>query len=203
MREWTTALCRDQPLTTLQVGLEAGLALERAADSKHIGVAVLLDCSKCYEHVGQDLALRLTINYARPPPIASLAFAAYRQERRLRVDGAVGDSTQAVSGLVAGCGFAKDFLRARLLQRRQLQLNAQIRDYVGDVVVLRVMSGASAIPEFQADLRRLRAWYQDAGLKLSPAKEQILIFSKQHQRTWCSFEPEAAEILTTQAKDLG
>jgi hypothetical protein len=71
--DWTTTLCRDQPLSTLQLGLEAGLALERAAESKHIGVVVLLGCSKFYEHVGQDLALRLALNYGCPPRVASLA----------------------------------------------------------------------------------------------------------------------------------
>ncbi len=108
-----------------------------------------------------------------------------------------------MSGLVAGCGFAKDCLRLRLLQTRQLHLSALIRDYVDDVVVFRVMPDASAIPDSQADLQRLRAWCQTVGLKVSPTKEQLLIFSKQHQRLWRSFEPEAAEILTHQAKDLG
>ena len=83
-----------------------------------MGVAVwgplFLDVSKCYESVAHTLAGNRAIDTGCHPRITNLVMSMYQGTRRLLVDGAISQPLRGHSGLMAGCSFARDFLKAFL-----------------------------------------------------------------------------------------
>ena len=76
--------------------------------------AAFLDVSKCYERVAHTLAGNRAIETGCHPRITSLVMSMYQGKRRLLVDGAISKPLSGNSGLMAGCSFARDFLKAFL-----------------------------------------------------------------------------------------
>ena len=72
------------------------------------------------------------------PVVVNLVISMYQGVRRLLVDGAVSKPLQGNSGLMAGCSFARDFLKAFLSPLTEGVLKEYIRDYVDDIVVIQM-----------------------------------------------------------------
>ena len=77
-------------------------------------ITAFLDCSKCYERVSHDTAFTRMLQTGCNPTIANLVMDLYQGERRIRVHGATSMIMKAKAGLIAGCAFAKDVLKAFL-----------------------------------------------------------------------------------------
>ena len=98
--------------------------------------AAFLDVSKCYEGVTHVVAGRRALEAGCPSTVIKLAMHMYQGSRRLMVEGAMAAPLQGNSGLMAGCSFARDFLKAFLLPLTSGQHAEHLRDYVDDIVVL-------------------------------------------------------------------
>ena len=94
--------------------------------------AALLDVSKCYERVAHTLAGNRATETGCNPRVTNLVMSMYHGTRRLLVDGATSQHLLGNSGLMAGCSFARDFLKAFLSPLTEGARGAQIRDYVDD-----------------------------------------------------------------------
>ena len=73
-----------------------------------------LDCSKCYERIDHSTARARAEAAGLPSRLGRMIFAMYGGERRVKVHGAVSRAGRFMRGLVAGCSFAKDVLKAFL-----------------------------------------------------------------------------------------
>ena len=76
------------------------------------------------------------------PTIASLVMDFYQGERRIRVHGAISQVMRSRAGLIAGCAFAKDVLKAFLEPIKNV-MTAECRDHVDDI---RGFKAEKAIP---------------------------------------------------------
>ena len=73
-----------------------------------------------------------------PGTIINMAMHIYSGPRYLRVHGAVAKAARGRHGLIAGCSFAKDILKAFLKPISALGRFTTFRDYVDDMVVTAV-----------------------------------------------------------------
>ena len=73
-----------------------------------------------------------------PATIINMAMHIYSGPRYLRAHGAVAKAASGRHGLIAGCSFAKDILKAFLKPISALGRFTTFRDYVDDMVVTAV-----------------------------------------------------------------
>ena len=107
-----------------------------------------MDCSKCYERVSHDDAFKRMVRSGCKPTIANLAMDLYQGERRIRVHGAISQVMRAKAGIIPGCAFAKDVLKAFLEPIKQIT-TAECRDYVDDITIIaRGFKAEQVIPNF-------------------------------------------------------
>ena len=59
----------------------------------------------------------------------------YQGQRRIKVHGAASKTLRAKAGIIAGCAFAKDALKAFLEPIKEV-MQAECRDYVDDITVI-------------------------------------------------------------------
>ena len=77
-------------------------------------LSTFLDCSKCYERIEHYVAVTRAIELGFPATIGNLNASIYSGSRYVRVHGAVAQPAKGRHGLIAGCSFAKDLLKAFL-----------------------------------------------------------------------------------------
>ena len=96
----------------------------------------LLDCSKCYERVEHRTAAARAVETGFPDTVLNLVMNMYSGPRLIRAHGAVSRTATGYHGLIAGCSFAKDLLKAFLTTTALLDVPATFRDYVDDMTLL-------------------------------------------------------------------
>ena len=69
------------------------------------------------------------------PKIANLVMDLYQGQRRIKVHGATSKILRAKVGLIAGCAFAKDVLKAFLEPMKEV-MEAERRDDVDDITII-------------------------------------------------------------------
>ena len=106
---------------------------------KHV-LSAFLDCSKCYERIEHRTAGQRATGTGCPATIINMAMHIYNGPRYLRAHGAVAKAASGRHGLIAGCSFAKDILKAFLKPVSALGKVTTFRDYVDDMVVTAVGS---------------------------------------------------------------
>ena len=107
--------------------------------------------------------------------VVNLVISMYQGARRLLVDGAVSKPPQGNLGLMAGCSFARDFLKAFLTPLTGGELKDQIRDYVDDVVVIQLGTGTTDTARgLKKGVTEVKLWMEANGLRLNETKEQVL-----------------------------
>lgn len=93
-----------------------------------------LDCSKCYERAGHNVAGSRALLAGLPGRIAnSVFFDMHGADRHIKAQGAVAPPRCGNRGLVAGCAFAKDILQAFLAEPLRQCPTGQPRDSVDDI----------------------------------------------------------------------
>jgi len=114
-----------------------------------------------------------------------MIFAMYGGERRARVHGAVSKAGRFVRGLVAGCSFAKDVLKAFLGPHLSAPRHGRLRDYVDDLA-LRVVDvcPARGAWRLRQDLDKLREALKLDNMALNPGKERIWVPTAAGRAAW-------------------
>ena len=161
----------------------------------------LLDCSKCYERVAHALAGQRAVDAGFPDTILNLIFNMYSGPRRLRAHGAISNTTTGHHGLIAGCSFAKDLLKAFLRTAATLPMHATFRDYVDDMTLL--STGATpdeAAMRLQESLDIVKAQLIQDNMCLNDDKQQIYGNTQAVRDAWN--ERNSVPAVDT-AKDLG
>lgn len=111
--------CNEWPLQLRDghVGAAALAATTRAStETQHYhgehSLLAFVDCSKCYERAGHALAGQRAFRSGLAVWVANMVFDAHKGHRHIKVYGAVARPRTGGNGLVAGCVFAKDILKA-------------------------------------------------------------------------------------------
>ena len=136
-----------------------------------------------------------------PDTVLNLIMHMYSGPRRLRAHGAISSTTHGHHGLIAGCSFAKDLLKAFLSIVHTLDLPAHFRDYVDDMILY--VAGATpeqAVEQLQEALRLLKQQLVADNMQLNDDKQQIFNAQNATRDAWDSCN--AAPAVAT-AKDLG
>ena len=80
---------------------------------------------------------------------------------------------RAKAGLIAGCAFAKDVLKA-LLDPINTVMTAECRDYVDDITIIATGHKAGkVIPDFFEQLQKAENWLTQNNMTLNEKKEQL------------------------------
>ena len=90
------------------------------------GLQQMLSHDKAYERMTQT---------GCHPKIANLVMDLYQGQRRIKVHGAASRTLRAKAGILAGCAFAKDVLKAFLDPIKEV-MQAECRDYVDDITII-------------------------------------------------------------------
>ena len=69
------------------------------------------------------------------PKIANLVMDLYQGQRRIKVHGATSRTLRAKAGIIAGCAFANDVLKAFLELIKEV-MQTECRDYVDDITII-------------------------------------------------------------------
>ena len=109
------------------------------AQGKHALMA-FLDCSKCYERVSHALAAARAAETGMPLRVLNMVMNVYSGPRLVRAHGAVALPVAGNHGLIAGCAFAKDVLKAFLKEAAEVAKPLCFRDYVDDMTLMTVGS---------------------------------------------------------------
>ena len=133
-------------------------------------ITAILDCSKCYERENHKDAFRRTLRSGCNPTKANLVMDLYQGARIIRVHGAISQVMRAKAGLIAGCAFAKDVLKAFLETIKQVT-TAECRDYVDDITIIaRGFKAEKVIPKFYEQLQQAKNWLRQNNMILNGKK---------------------------------
>eukprot|EP00972_Heterocapsa_arctica_P040994 6042357-Heterocapsa_arctica.AAC.1 len=97
---------------------------------KHFSSAYI-DCSKCYERVNHKVAATAAINTGCDPAIVALSFNLYKTPRSMQVHKSNTQPMEANGGILAGCAFAVNILKA-MIKHDVKDDDNELRDYVDD-----------------------------------------------------------------------
>ncbi len=118
-----------------------GLALEDGLEA----AASFLDVSKAYEGVNHVTLAIEVVRRGFPPVLAQMAVAAYKGERRVRVDGCVApEGARPRRGIIAGCALAVTMMGIYMLPVIEAARGPgvqMIRDYVSQGSWPRALGG--------------------------------------------------------------
>ena len=135
LHTWSRTLRGGRHKGAAEFAAATRIDMELASWSGLFTLLALLDCSKCYERVAHALAGARARDSGFPDTIFNLIFSLYSGPRRLRAHGAISNPT-GHHGLIAGCSFAKDLLKAFLHTTATLPMQVTFRDYVDDMTPL-------------------------------------------------------------------
>ena len=167
----------------------------------HHTLLALLDCSKCYERVEHRTAAARAEASGFPDTVLNLVMNMYSGPRLIRAHGAVSRPATGHHGLIAGCSFAKDLLKAFLATTALLDVPATFRDYVDDMTLL--AHGASpqqAAVKLQHALTMVKHQLRQDNMSLNDEKEQIYGPTVAVRHAWHVLTGTPA---VSTAKDLG
>ena len=109
-----------------------------------------------------------------PGQIVDLVIGMYQGPRRIRTQGASSEAILGDAGLVAGCSFAKDFLKAFLKPARHAVTQCRFRDYVDDIALTCTGREATQVARELATARQqVGDWLTQNNMVLNEAKEQV------------------------------
>ena len=133
VKEWVLNLHGGEIRAPEDLVWEVAARAETAKANGRCHAAAYFDCSKCYERVRHDVAIKDALDTGCDPVIVALCFAMYGQKRTISVHGAEIRGVNADRGLLAGCGFAVHYLKA--VANKRIKGDNDVRDYVDDVVL--------------------------------------------------------------------
>ena len=169
-------------------------------EGKHT-ITAYLDCSKCYERIEHETAGHRAVDSGCPVAIINMAMSIYSGPRYIRVHGAVAKPARGRHGLIAGCSFAKDILKAFLIPTAALARVTLFRDYVDDMVITSTgKQPDQAVNKLIADLKQIKKGLREDNMLLNDAKEQIFGPTADIRKAWSNATGRKAE---GQVKDLG
>jgi len=202
VRDWMCRLYGKRVPGTLE------LAWMTSADREMDGLipqrttGLFLDCSKCYERVRPAVAAERAVATGCPVVMVNLVIGLYQQERYIWTNGAFSRGFLANSGLMAGCSFARDFLKAFLTPG--LHLVPGVRDYVDDLVLVVKAPSVEASADLLRDLGcRLKNWLQQNHMVLNESKEQIWAPTAAMRKALLALPEFAQANIVSVVKDLG
>ena len=107
------------------------------------------------------------------PNIANLVIDLYQGQRRIKVHGATSRTLRAKAGIIAGCAFAKDVLKAFLEPTREV-MQAECRDYVDDITVIARGRPQIYHPFFYEQLKAAKQWLTENNMVLNEKKNRFM-----------------------------
>ena len=147
-------------------------------------ITAFLDCSKCYERVSHDKAYTRMIQTGCHPKIANLVMDLYQVQRRIKVYGATPKTLHAKAGIIAGCAFANDVLKAFLEAVKEV-MQAECRDYVDDIMIIaRGCDHKYTIPFSHKQLATAKNWLTQNNMVLNEKKELIYANNAKFKKAW-------------------
>jgi hypothetical protein len=109
----------------------------------------------------------------------------YSGPRLVRAHGAVAKPVSGHHGLIAGCAYAKDILKAFLGDAAKAAEPLQFRDYVDDMTLLAVgRTGTLAAKSLQRGLDRVKLVLRKDNMMLNDDKEQVFAQFKETRDAW-------------------
>ena len=170
-------------------------------------ILALLECSKCHERVEHFTGREDAQNSGCPQDIADTAFLHYAGTRILRAHGARGPPTTGAHGIVAGCSFAKDFLKSFLLPAPRSAIKANSRDYVDDTTLLgtghthtHTHTPTAAATQLLEDRDRVKEHLRAQNMQLDDSKERVLGPTAAVRKAW---EDATGSQAVDVVRDLG
>ena len=157
-RDWSLSIHGGTHIGAAAMAHHTHTTMELAHWRHHHVAMALIVCSKCYERVEHYQAQSDAATTGCPADIVSTALAHYGGKRILRANGAVGPAVSGAHGIIAGCAYAKDILKAFLLPIARQTENTTFRDYVDDMTLLSVAeTPTQAVLNLHEDLQRIKA----------------------------------------------
>ena len=106
------------------------------------------------------------------PKIANLVMGLYQGQRRIKLHGAASRTLRAKAGIIAGCAFAKDVLKAFLEAIKEV-MQAECRDYVDDITIIaRGHDHRYTIPFFHEQLTAAKKLLTQSNMVLNEKKNR-------------------------------
>ena len=122
-KDWSLSIHGGKHLGAAALAYDTQVRIEKAHwAGEHVLIA-FLDCSKCYERIEHSIAGQDTVATGCPDTIANMVFHQYAGNRIVRAHGAAAKPLQGNHGLIAGCSYAKDILKAFLIPTAGLVTN--------------------------------------------------------------------------------
>ena len=183
------------------MGARTHIDMELAAWRGPYTLLALLGCSTCYERVAHALPGKRSVDTGFPDTLMNLTLHMYSGPRRRRAHGAISRPTAEHHGLIAGCSFAEDILKAVLRTTATLPIPAIFRDCVDDMTLL-----ATGATPHEAASNLLQS--SDAAHNQVNADNMFLSADKQHiyggsRRVREALETPSDTPAVDTAKDLG
>lgn len=146
---------------------------------KHILLACL-DCSKCYESVGHQLAGDKAVGTGLQPRVANVIFDMHNGDRR---DKALPE--EGNQGLVAGCAFAKGILKAFMTAIKTECPERKLRDCVDDTTLsVEGDTAAECAGRMHTQLEHLKGGLRKDNMALDDGKPPVQGLTKKVRNTW-------------------
>lgn len=153
-------------------------------EGKHTLLA-FLDCSTCYERVGHALDGERAAASGMQGRVADMVFVMYQGDRHVRAHGAVAQPRRGNHGLVAGCAFPKDILKAFLRPLKEECPGGRPRDYVGDTILqMQGDTTESCATQMNEQLDKLNDALRRGNMVLNDGTQQVLGLTKEVRAAW-------------------
>ena len=136
-----------------------------------------------------------------PLGILSMVISVYCGPRFVRAHGAVAAPVEGHHGLIAGCAFAKDVLKAFLMGAAREARPLHFRDYVDDMTLLSVgPTGTLAAHAMHRGLSRVKRMLRADNMLVNDEKEQVFAQYQLTRHVWGAIGGVAT---VDAARDLG
>ena len=117
--------------------------------------------------------------------------------------GATSKQMRAQAGLIAGCAFDKDILKAFLEPIKKV-ISAECRDYVEDITIIAKGTKAQkVVPDFHEQLQKAKNWLTPKNMVLNEKREQLYANNRKFKKEWENIHPDYPGKLVAHCKDLG
>ena len=201
LRQWSLQLHGGRHLGAAHLACLTQVDMELAHYRGFHTLFALLDCSKCYERIEHRTAGTRAHQSGCPDTALNMIMSAYSGSRLLRAHGAVALPAHGQHGLIAGCSFAKDVLKAFLRPTATRPISGKFRDYVDDMNVLAIApTPQRAAIALSDSLTRVKQSLAADNMILNDSKEQVYGSTVHTRRAWQSHTGHEAVAV---ARDLG
>ena len=200
-RQWSLQIHGGKHQGAAALACHTRAQVELAAWKGQSVLMALLDCSKCYERVEHLTAAQRAVDSGCPDTVVNMSMDIYSARRLIRVHGAVARPTAGHHGLIAGCSFAKDYLKSFLGPIAKHATSTNFRDYVDDMVLIaKGDNPGQAAAKLEQDLIQIKNALAADNMVLNDAKQQIYGPTAADRKAWQELTGQAA---IGQVKDLG